>query len=315
MGTIVTQRVWGANAEAAADEVSRELEHLERALSFHSPESDLSRFNANAGRGWTPVSADLLRVLERARACSELTGGSFDVTAAPLVRLWNIHGGEPGRRGRPIPPKCEIERLLPLVDNRDLRVDVHAGSASLARPGQMVDLGAIAKGYAADRAREIYVESGVRSAVVDIGGNVALVGRGPGGLPWRVGIQHPAERQGGLIATLAASDESVVTSGDYERFVESGGARYHHIIDPATGYPARSGLTSATVVCGDSTLADALATAIFVLGPERGAQLVDSFPGIGAVLITDESTRRVYVTDGLRDRFTLLDKRYAIHEI
>ncbi|MGE5541891.1 MAG: FAD:protein FMN transferase, partial [Bacillota bacterium] len=209
----------------------------------------------------------------------------------------------------------EIERALSLVDYRDLQVNTQSGSASLSRTGQMVDLGGIAKGYAADRAREIYVRRGIRSAIVDLGGDVVVVGLGPGGSPWRVGIQHPEERQGTLVGVLRASNEAVVTSGDYERFVDTGGARYHHIIDPATGYPAQGGLTSVTVVCGDSTLADALATAVFVLGPERGSRLLHTLPGTGAVLVEAPPARRLHITPGLQGRFTLLDDRYTVHRI
>ena len=169
-----------------------------------------------------------------------------------------------------------------------------------------MDLGGIAKGYAGDEAIKIYKKYGIKSAYINLGGNVVVLGTKPDGKPWRIGVQNPRAENGFYIGIVEVADKAVVTSGDYERFFEENGKRYHHILDPKTGRPADSGLISSTIVTDVSMDADALSTAAFVLGLEKGRALVESLEGVEAIFVTKD--KEVYVTDGLRNSFTFSDE-------
>jgi thiamine biosynthesis lipoprotein len=245
----------------------------------------LDRINRNAGIGPVTAPEELLEVLERARYYAELSGGAFDPTVGPLVRLWGIGGEEPR-----IPAAAEIQEALSLVDWRDLLIDREAGTAFLRRPGQSLDLGAIAKGYAADRAAAILRDRGVKRALIDLGGNILALGERPKGESWRIGVQDPREERGNPAGVLRVKNKSVVTSGVYERYFEVNGLRYHHILSTEDGFPVRNGLLSATIIAELSIDADALSTALFALGPERGLALVESLPDTEAVFICEDGT-------------------------
>jgi thiamine biosynthesis lipoprotein len=234
-----------------------------------------------------------MEVLRRAAAFSEMTGGCFDATVAPLMDAWDF------RRGA-VPGEDEIARASSLVDYRGLTLYRMRHAAALKRLGQAIDLGGIAKGYAGDLMMDVFRRHGVRSALSNFGGGVSALGARPDGSPWRVGIRHP--RAEGLIGAVSVEGSAVVTSGDYERCFFAGGRRYHHLIDPRTGRPAASGLISVTVVAPSGLTADALSTALFVAGLERGLKWIGRTRGAGAVLI-DEGMR-VFVTRDLSSRFT-----------
>jgi thiamine biosynthesis lipoprotein len=172
-------------------------------------------------------------------------------------------------------------------------------------PGQSVDLGGIAKGYAGDEAIKIYKKHGIKSAYVNLGGNVVTLGTKPDGTPWRIGIQNPRAQNGYYLGTVEVTDKAIVTSGDYERYFEADQIRYHHILDPQTGYPADSGLMSATVVTDVSVDADALSTAVFTLGLEKGMAMVKSLKGVEAILVTKD--KEIYITEGIKSSFTFTD--------
>ena len=179
-------------------------------------------------------------------------------------------------------------------------------SSVYAAQGQRVDLGGIAKGYIADRLCGFFRDKGVSSALIDLGGNLAVVGKAPSGEPWRLGLQHPLKPRGEYFAVVSASDESVVTSGPYERYFESGGVRYHHIFDTKTGYPADSDLGSVSVVSKSSADADAYCTALFVMGLDKSLEFLRSHREINAVLVSKDG-RSVFVSAGLRNKFSLRD--------
>jgi thiamine biosynthesis lipoprotein len=192
-----------------------------------------------------------------------------------------------------------VTRARHLADWRALRLHGLRRAARLSRPGQAVDLGGIAKGFAGDALMGVFRRHGVRSAFVNFGGGVSVLGARPDGAPWRVGVRHPREE--GLIGALQVTECAVVTSGDYERCFFAGGRRYHHLIDPRTGYPADSGLISVTVVADSGITADALSTAAFIAGPDAGLRLIGRVKGAGAVLI--DGRMRAFVTRNLAERF------------
>ncbi len=299
MGTVIEQKVWGRNPEDAClicREVSSKLKELESAMSFFLPGSYIGKLNAFAGEEQVKVNDELAEVLEKAAVYHKITRGAFDITVARITELWRRH-----QQLMTVPDKREIEKLLPLVDGSSVVLDRENLTAGLLKKGQALDLGGIGKGYAADEAKKIYMKMGARAAFVNLGGNVQVLGEKIGREPWNIGLQHPREERGVNIAVLNVRNRSVVTSGDYEKYFMADGTRYHHIVDPGSGYPAKSGLMSATVLTESSMDADALSTAAFVLGMERGMDLIEGFGNTEAVFITDR--REVFVTEGLKDDF------------
>jgi len=295
MNTPVEQTVCGPDADAIAAQAVDLMRRLECILSFFLPGSDVWNLNEAAGHGAVPLQPETVEVLREALHYSRLSGSAFDVTAAPLTDLWRRCGKQ-----QKVPDGDEIRRLQALVGYQHL--EVGDDTACLSSEGCAVDLGGIAKGLAADACVQLYRAEGVESAFVNLGGNVKAIGGKTPSEPWSVGLQHPGLPRGASFASLAVVDESVVTSGSYERFATVDGHRYHHIIDPRTGWPSDSGLQSVTVICESSMKADALSTAAFVLGLDDGLTLVCE-QGTDAVFLTDDGD--VYITPGVRSRFQL----------
>jgi thiamine biosynthesis lipoprotein len=305
LGTVCGINLFEEGTRAEYDAVFAELRRIQAVMAF-SPASAggegettaLDLINENAGIQPVGAPEELLDVLERARYYAELSGGAFDPTVGPLVRLWGIGGDAPR-----VPGAAEIQAALDLVDWRDLLIDRAAGTAFLRRRGQALDLGAIAKGYAADRAAAVLQDGaadlprfhlpwrpGKRRAIIDLGGNILVLGERQGGKNWRIGIQDPMRERGIHLGVLEVKDKSVVTSGVYERWFEEGGRRYHHILSTADGYPVQNGLLSVTVITGRSIDADALSTAVFALGPEKGLALAEALPDTEAVFVREDKT-------------------------
>ena len=290
LDTVVTVTLRDWSDEGTLERVFYEIERLERLFSVGDPESDLHRLNANAGN-WVELSDETCELLERAVDFYELTGGLFDPTVQPLVELWDIAGG-----GH-VPTADELEEALALVDGSQLEVGDMC--ARLGREGMAVTLGGIAKGYIADRIAELLEGEGVEHAIIDLGHNILLVGSKPDGSPWRVGVQDPDGTGGEYAAVIEADGLSVVTSGTYERYFELDGVRWHHVLDPFSGYPSESGLVSATVVCESSTAADALSTACLIAGAERALELIEEMDGVEVLLI--DQSGEMYMSDGMGD--------------
>jgi thiamine biosynthesis lipoprotein len=300
MGTVLTHRAYGQHAEEAIRALRREAVRLEELMSRFLPGSEISAINRSAGRSGEKVSLDTFAVLARAVEFSKACHGLFDVTVGPLVDLWDA-----GKGAASPPEDSRIREILPLVDYTDLVLDPRRRSAGLRRAGQSLDLGGVGKGYAGDKFIEILKDHGVSSAFVNLGGNVVALGAKPDGSEWRVGIRHPRQEES-LVGLVAVRDKAVVTSGDYQRyFTDRHGRRFHHLLDPSTGYPAASGLVSVTVVADRSLLADALSTMAFVAGTDGGLDLIRRFPGAEAILI--DVGLSVHVTRGLEGCFVAAD--------
>lgn len=267
------------------------IREIEQRMSAFRPGSDVWELNDKAGRAPVRLHEDTFGLLRRAAEFSWRSGGAFDITVRPLVSLWGV-----GKKKSFVPSGREIGDLLPLVGYRGIKLDKKTLTAFLPKEGQAVDLGGIAKGYAADEARRILLENGVESALINLGGNIVTVGCRPSGELWKIGIQNPLSVTGEYLAVIPAGDCAVVTSGSNERFFLRDGIRYHHILDPRTGWPAQSGLLSVTAVCGSSADADALTTALFVLGREQGMELIEGF-GAEAVFLSENL--ELTATDGL----------------
>jgi len=250
-------------------------------MSIFDPSSAVSRLNDAAGTGWTSVPDDVVHVLARGRELGETTGGAFDVTVAPLAALW-----KPCIRRGCVPTPREVDRARRGVGWGHVRLDEAAHEVAIDA-GTSIDLGGIAKGFAADEVVRILRERGVSDALVDLGGSITVLGSPEETGPWRVGIQNPLAPTGASATQVLVRDVSVVTSGTNERFFMRDGRRYHHVVDPSTGWPSRTGLLGVTVIARDALAADALATAILVASAQRGVGWVRAL-GLEAVLIFED---------------------------
>ncbi|HWQ76746.1 MAG TPA: FAD:protein FMN transferase, partial [Syntrophomonas sp.] len=303
MGTVISQKVYGDQGEEAIAAVEEKIKSMEEMLTFNAPEGDVYQLNKNAGQQQVQLHSETIAIMKKAQEIAVLSNGAFDITIGPLVKTWGI-----GTKDEHIPAADVLQQLLSLVNYQDL--DIGSTAAGLKRAGQMVDLGGIAKGYAGDVAIQIYKQFGIKSAFINIGGNVAALGSKPDGSPWTVGIRNPRPDSGQtqeeqILGYIAVQNQAVTTAGDDQRYFIKDGQRYFHILDPKTGYPAQSGLMSVTLVTDSSFDADALDTAVFILGLERGRELLRQYGGVEAVFITTD--KKIYITDGLKDRFKLQD--------
>jgi thiamine biosynthesis lipoprotein len=304
MGSMLTLTAWTpstpadeAQAVSAFDQVFAEFDRLENEMSVWKPASDIVRLNAAAGEHPVPVSPDVRAILRIANTISEASGGKFDVTFGALSDLWKFDHDQDNR----IPDTNEVRRRLPLINFRAIALDEPAGTAYLKQKGMRVHLGGIGKGYAVDRGIEILRGRGFRNFMIQAGGDLYVAGM-RGDRPWRLGIQDPRGPANHSFATLDLSDATFSTSGDYERFFMKDGRRYHHILDPATGEPARA-CRSVTLVSDKAVVADALAKGVFILGPEKGMALAERMH-VEAVIIS--ATNEVFVTPGLKGKLVMV---------
>lgn len=279
------------------------LLEIEQRMSVHLEGTDVDRINKSAGVEPVKVNNDVFMLIERAVYFAELSGGAFDPSVGPLVSLWNI-GGDNER----VPSPSEIESVLPLINWRDIELDSVNKTVFLKKPGMALDLGGIAKGYAADEAASIIKNAKIPRAIVDLGGNIITIGTKPDRTPWRIGIQNPVDDRGAYIGIVQIREKTAVTSGVYERFFIEDDVRYHHIFSTVDGYPAENGLLSVTIITGCSADADALSTAVFVLGFEKGMELVNSLEGVDVIFVFED--RSVRISGGIE--FTLTDENFRI---
>lgn len=276
MDTVMTVKAYGENAEAGINLAIQEIMRLEKLLSTTMEESEIYKINHADGEP-VKISEETARLIKEAIEISRLTDGALDITVYPIVLSWGFTGSE-----FRVPGDGEIKESLRLVDYKGIRID---GDSVTLNKGQMIDLGAIAKGYAADRVRDKLKEAGVDSALINLGGNILTMGDKPGNDSWSVGIKDPFS-QDKLAGSVEIGEKAVVTSGNYERFFEQDGKRYWHIIDPKTGYPADNGVASVTIIADSSVYADALSTALFVMGPEEALRAYNNLGNFEYILIT-----------------------------
>lgn len=283
LDTVVTISLYDDSDRSVLDLAFDEISRLENLLSVTKEGSDLDRLNKAAGKEWVEIAPETEEVLLLAKEYTALSGGYFDVTAGPLIDLWGIHNGE----GH-YPTQEELEAVLPLTNSDDLLVE--DGRAYLVREGMKVNLGAIAKGYIADKVKELLVENGVEHATLDLGRNVLLIGGKTDDTAFNIGIQDPNDEQGELVGAIPVTNQSVVTSGINERYFTYEGKNYHHILDPFTGFPADNGVASVTILSESSAQGDALSTSCLLLGQEKGLELIESLNGVEALFIMTDGS-------------------------
>ena len=293
MSTVVEAVVYVDDEEAGQQALTsayQKAAELEAIMDRQQTESDVARINAAAGQHRVQVSAETFEVIRRGLEFGVLTDGAFDITVAPLLDLWGFGTGD-----TEVPTEADLAATLQWVDYQKVHISEERLEVFLEDAEMRLDLGGIAKGYIVDQALDVLRQEGMISGSFDAGGDIRVLGEKPDGSPWRIGIRDPRDRAN-LAAIVELRDQSVVTSGDYERFFIVDGERYHHILDPKTGMPTR-GLTSVTIIGDDAITTDTLSTAIFVMGLERGMDLIESLPGTETLIITADG--QVHVSSGL----------------
>jgi thiamine biosynthesis lipoprotein len=283
MGTYATITIIDGNttrANIAMDAAFDEITRIEALMSLYNESSEVSSLN-RAGTNWTALSRDTIYVLKKADYYSRISNGSFDITCNPLLNLWMVKAKEEGR----MPTPEEIEDARELVGYDQLVIDVGGNRARFEKEGMSITLGGIAKGYAVDCACKKLTDAGIKHALVNIGGDMRAIGD-KNGVPWEVALQNPRDKSE-YITIIKLDNESVTTSGDYERYFFEDGKRVHHIIDPQTGYSADECI-SVTVITKNCVDADALSTTVFVMGPERGKALLDELDIKGLIISSDK---------------------------
>lgn len=298
-------------AKEAIEAGFAEIKRFEGLINYFSPDSETSAIGRSAGERPVHVSSETLDLVQKTMKISDLTGGAFDPTIAPLVTLWNFSKRLPNPD---VPSADEINKILKLVDYRKIKIESAASEVYLAEKGMELDLGGISKGYAADKAVEVIKAKGIKAALVAIAGDIRGYGLSTSGQPWKVGIQNPrpdnpdAERPWeDIIATLHLKDSAISTAGDYQRFFIKDGKRYHHIIDPKTGFPSESGLISVSVIAPEGYISDGIDTAVLILGPEKGMKLLEA-AGLDGILVTAE--KKILLTARLKGKIELLSRKY-----
>lgn len=281
MDTVFSLKVWGD--EAALDAVSDELTRLDALLDATDAESAIGRLNAGE-----PLDGEAAMLVRQAVAYSEATGGAFDPTVYPLMRLWGFTD-----ETQRVPSDAEITAALANIGTNQVQLDETAVSL---HPGAAIDLGGIAKGYAADRCVALLQQSDA-AALLSLGGNIQTYGAKPDGTPWTIGIADPQQPEQAVASVAVTGTKALVTSGGYQRYFEADGVTYHHIIDPKTGRPAESGLASVTILADSGTMADAYSTALFVMGLEDAVDFWRAEQSFEAVFITTDG--EIYATEGV----------------
>lgn len=294
MDTYMTVSAYGQQAGEATEKAEEAVYRLDEMLSTGNAQSEIAKLNEN---GKATLSQESGALVEKGLELYQETGGKFDIAIYPVMEAWGFTD-----ENYQVPLEVRLQDLLSLTDASQIRYDARKGTVSFQQKGMKIDLGGIAKGYTSAKIMEIYEEHGISSGLVSLGGNVQVLGRKPDGNKWNVAIQSPESTED-YIGVLKAEDTAIITSGGYERNFEKDGILYHHIIDPETGYPAESGLKSVTIVSEDGTLADALSTALFIMGKEQATAFwkarSDQFD---AIFMTSDD--KLYVTEGIAEDFS-----------
>ena len=298
--TNVHQKIYTKNIDAntilkESDKIMKDFEYK---LNFYKEDSEVSKINKSAGKEFSKVSNDTFNIVKLSKFYSDMTEGLFDVTIAPLVREWRINSLNPN-----IPSDEKIKEVIKLVDYRDIIWDDINLSVKLLKEGQKIDLGGIAKGYIADKLIEFYKENNVKSAIVNLGGNIKVLGKKSENELWNVGIYYPEKNSNSIICSLQLEDKSIVTSGGYERAFIYNNNLYHHILNPVTGRPAETDLKSITIISDSSLEGDALSTPLYIMGKYKASEFMKKHNISGVMMTKDDE---IIITKDLIEKFNLM---------
>lgn len=301
MDTVCTIKIYDKNAdEKIVNDAFSYVNELENLLSRYVSTSDIAKINKNAGKNYVKVDKRTLELLKECVYYSDRTNGAFDVTLGSLIDLWDIESG----KGY-IPSKSEIENAIKYIGYKNILINEQKCSVKLAKKGVIIDMGAVAKGYISQMTKEFLAEKGIKSAIIDFGGNIVLIGKNYKGGNFAIGIQKPFSDRGEYLAAVESDMCAMVSSGNYERyFTGPDGVVYHHIIDPKTGYPAQSALAQVTIICDDATVADILSTGVYVMGEYNGYNYIGQTRNIGAVFVTNDNN--IIVTENIKNNVNII---------
>lgn len=278
--TVIKIQILDPADESILDGLKKLCEKYDTMFSATNTDSELYKLNHANGQPFT-VSSETANLIQEGIHYSELSGGAFDLTIEPVSALWDFKADKPT-----VPSSDAIAQAVSHVDYT--KVDIQDNTITLEDPEAGIDLGAIAKGYIADQVKTYLKKQGIKHAIINLGGNVDVIGTKPDGSKYNIGIQKPFDESGEAITSVQLNDQTVVTSGIYERYFKKNGKLYHHILDPRTGYPCENNLYSVSIITDSSTKADALSTTCFLLGYEKGMELIQSMDGVEAIFITDD---------------------------
>lgn len=294
-----------SKADNILPNVNKLILDINNKMSMQLPDSELNKINKNAGIKPVTVSKDTLTVIKKAVYYSKLVGSTFDITVGPLTSLWNI-----GNESAKIPKIDEIKNRLPLINFKNIIINEKNSTVYLKNKGMKIDLGGIAKGFCADKVANYLRENDVKNAIINLGGNIFVIGKNKKNQDFTVGIQDPSENKTEAMGSITGSNISVVTSGIYERFIKDKNKVYHHMLNPVDGYPFQNNLNSVTIISSKSIDGDALSTSLFGLGLENGLKKAESLPNIEAIFITKSG--KVYTTNGIKNNFKIITKKYTL---
>ena len=305
MGTTVGVTLYENGSEEVLDKVFKRVQEIENLVSINKEETEIDKLNENAGISPVKLSDTSFEIIEKALYYSKLSSGGYDLTVGPLVKLWSI--GLPEAK---VPSQEEIEEIIKNIDYTKVELNKNTKEVFLSEKGMLLDLGSIAKGYAADEIVKILKEENINSAIIDLGGNIYALGLKEGNKNWKIGIQNPFDNRGKIVGSLEVSNKTVVTSGVYERYIEQDGQTYHHILNPETGYPYETDIAGVSIIADKSIDGDALSTLVFTKGLEKGLELVENIDGVDAIFITNN--KEVYVTKDLKDNFKITNEEFIL---
>ncbi len=309
IGTVVTITIFDDDREQLLDMAFDKLLEIENLMSANLDASDIGKVNKEAGIKAVEVSKQTMEVVKKGIEYGETSSGKFDITMEPIVYMWNI-GTDKAR----VPKEQEINEALKYVDYSKVVIDEQNNTIFLPEKNMGIDLGGIAKGYATDEVVKLLRENGVKKAILNLGGNVYAIGTKNEDSLWNIGIQNPFDERNNYFAIVSVADETVVTSGPYERYFEvEDGKRYHHIFDTSTGYPIENTLGSVTVITKNSIDADALSTTLFSLDIEMGLELAESLDGVECIFV--DGHKNVYISSGLKDGVNITDNSFKLMKL
>lgn len=308
MGTAVTLRIYDEGKEEVIEKAFDKLREYSDIADLRVVGSEVYEINKNAGVNPVKVSDEIFALVKKGKEYAEASDGFFDISIEPLTSLWSI-GFDDARK----PEQHEIDEVLPLIDYKMIELNEEEKTVFLKEEGMGIDLGAIAKGYFADLTAQLFSENGVTTAIIDLGGNLYVMGNHPTGREWTVGIQDPFSGRGQTVGRLSTSNKSIVTSGVYERVLTVDGEDYHHILSPFNGYPFMNEIAGVSIISDKSIDGDGLSTTIFAKGLNDGVKFIEKFEGVEAIFITRD--KKVYVTSGLEGEFEITNDEFQLAEL
>ncbi|MGL5414051.1 MAG: FAD:protein FMN transferase [Clostridium sp.] len=304
MGTVINVKIYDGK-EKVLDRVFDEIKELEDKASINKEGTEVTNVNENAGIRGVGVSDNIFEIIKEGKKYSKMSEGKYDITIGPLVKLWSI--GLPEAKK---PKEKELLEVLKKINYENLELKEDKKEVFLKKKGMILDLGSIAKGYTADRIKEILEEEGVKKGIIDLGGNIYAFGEKGENDPWKIGIQNPFSDRGDVVGAIKVKDKSIVTTGIYERFLEENGKKYHHILNPKTGYPYESNIGGVSIISDKSIDGDALSTLVFTLGIDKGIEFIEKLEGVECIFV--DKDKNLYLSSGIKDNFELINNDFKI---